>query len=299
MKKEKIKLEKEKETLLIPLYCKALESKKETPIISDNKAIEIVDKIEYDYTQLKIPRQTHVTICMRAKRFDNYAREFLQKYPKGIVVQLGCGLDSRFSRVDNSTVEWYDLDYPEVIKLRKNFYQETARYHLIPSPVMEFQWIDNLLSKKGPFIFLAEGLFMYLKEEEVKSLILTLQKKFSGSTLIFDSYSVLTAKNVKHHPSLKKTGAIIHWGIDNAHDIEKWNPGIHLIEEWYFTKSEEIRKLDIVYRIIFKIAGLFPVARKAHRILIFQLNEDDGVGFTTSQNDNKIKKMKMCEEKVV
>ena len=284
MKKEKIKLEKEKETLLIPLYCKALESKKELPIISDNKAIEIVDKIEYDYTQLKIPRQTHVTICMRAKQFDNYVGEFLQKYPKGIVVHLGCGLDSRFSRADNGTVTWYDLDYPEVIKLRKSFYQETARYHLIPSPVMEFKWIDNLLNKKGPFIFLAEGLFMYLKEEEVKLLILTLQKKFSGSTLIFDNYSVLTAKNVKHHPSLKKTGAIIHWGIDDAHDIEKWNPGIHLIEEWYFTQSEEIRKLDIVYRIIFKIAGLFPMARKAHRILVFQLNEDDGVGFTTSQN---------------
>jgi len=177
MKKEKIKLEKEKETLLIPLYCKALESKKETPIISDNKAIEIVSKIEYDYTQLKIPRQTHVTICMRAKQFDNYTREFLQKYPKGIVVQLGCGLDSRFSRINNSTVEWYDLDYPEVIQLRKSFYRETDRYHLIPSPVMEFKWIDNLLNKKGPFIFLAEGLFMYLKEEEVKSLIFTLQKK--------------------------------------------------------------------------------------------------------------------------
>lgn len=271
MEKEKIKLEKEKETLLIPLYCKALESKKDTPIISDNKAIEIVDKIEYDYIQLKIPRQTHVTICMRAKQFDNYTREFLQKYPGGIVVQLGCGLDSRFSRVDNSTVEWYDLDYPEVIQLRKSFYQETNRYHLIPSPVMEFKWIDNLLNKKGPFIFLAEGLFMYLKEEEVKSLILTLQKKFSGSTLIFDSYSVLTAKNVKYHPSLKKTGAIIHWGIDDAHDIERWNPRIRLIEEWYFTQSEEIGKLDIFYRIIFKIAGLFPVARKAHRIIVFQL----------------------------
>ncbi len=72
---------------------------------------------------------------------------------------------------------------------------------------------------------------MYLKEEEVKSLILTLQRKFSGPALIFDSFSVLTAKNVKNHPSLKKTGAIIRWGIDDAHDIEKWNAGIHLIEE--------------------------------------------------------------------
>lgn len=271
MEKEKIKLRKEKETLLIPLYCKALESKKETPIIIDNKAVELVSRIEYDYVQLKIPKQTHVTICMRAKQFDNYVREFLQKYPKSIVVHLGCGLDSRFNRVDNGTVEWYDLDYPEVIELRKSFCQETDRYHLIPSSVMDLTWLDHLSGKNRPFIFLAEGLFMYLREEEVKLLILTLKKKFSGSTLVFDSYSALTAKNVKHHPSIKKTGATIHWGIDDAHDIEKWNAGIHLIKEWYFTQSEEIRKLDIVYRIIFKIAGLFPVARKAHRILVFQL----------------------------
>jgi len=271
MKKEKIKLEKEKETLLVPLYSKALESKKETPIISDNKAIEIVSKTEYDYTRLKIPKQTYITICIRAKQFDNYVREFLQKYSKGIVVQLGCGLDSRFNRVDNNEVEWYDLDFPEVIELRKHFYKETDRYHLISSSVMELNWLDSINAKNKPVIILAEGLFMYLKEEEVKSLIITLQKKFSGSTLIFDSYSLLTAKNVKNHPSLKKTGAIIHWGINNAHNIEKWNAGIILIKEWYFTQSEEIRKLDIVYRIVFKLAGLFPVARKAHRILVFQL----------------------------
>jgi len=271
MEKEKIKLEKEKETLLVPLYCKALESKKKTPIISDDKAVEMVSEIEYDYSQLKIPKKTYVTICMRAKQFDNYVIEFMKKYPKSTVVHLGCGLDSRFVRVDNGTVEWYDLDYPEVIELRKKFYRETDRYHLIPSSVMEFKWIDNLLSKKGPFLFLAEGLFMYLREEEVRALILKLQKEFSGCQVVFDSYSALTAKHIKHHPSIKKTGACIYWGIDDAHEIEKWNAGIHLIEEWYFTQSENISKLGMGYKFLFKLSGLFSVARKAHRILVFQL----------------------------
>jgi len=271
MGKEKIKLEKEKETLLVPLYCKALESKKKTPIISDDKAVEMVSEIEYDYSQLKIPKKTYVTICMRAKQFDNYVIEFMKKYPKSTVIHLGCGLDSRFVRVDNGTVEWYDLDYPEVIELRKKFYRETDRYHLIPSSVVEFKWIDNLLSKKGPFLFLAEGLFMYLKEEEVKALILKLQKEFSGCQVVFDSYSALTAKHIKHHPSIKKTGACIYWGIDDAHEIEKWNAGIHLIEKWYFTQSEDINKLGTRYKFLFKLSGLFSAAKKAHRILVFQL----------------------------
>ena len=112
---------------------------------------------------------------------------------------------------------------------------------------------------------------MYLKEEEIKSLFKTLQTKFSRSNLIFDSYSAITARGIKNHPSIKKTGAIINWGIDNAKDIESWNDKTHLIEEWYFTRSAEISKLDFGYRLLFKIMGLFPIARKAHRILVFQL----------------------------
>jgi len=271
MEKKTIKLEKEKETLLIPLYCKAIESKKETPIISDDTAVKMVSEIKYDYAQLKIPKKTHVTLCMRAKQFDNYAIEFMKKYSNSVVVHLGCGLDSRFVRIDNGMVKWYDLDYPEVIELRRSFYQESDRYHLIPSSVMELKWVDNLIGEKGPFLFLAEGLFMYLREEEVKDLILKLQKEFRGCQLVFDAYSTLTAKHIKQHPSMRKTGAGIYWGIDDAHEIEKWNAGINLIDEWYFTQSEDINKLSIEYRFAFKFAGLFSAARKAHRILVFQL----------------------------
>jgi hypothetical protein len=74
------------------------------------------------------------------------------------------------------------------------------------------------------------------------------------------------------HPSMQKTGVEVFWGIDNAREIEHWNRGISLLEEWYFTRSDEIKKLDILYRILFKIAGLFPFANKAHRILAFRLD---------------------------
>ncbi|HER24684.1 MAG TPA: class I SAM-dependent methyltransferase [Candidatus Atribacteria bacterium] len=273
MDKEKVKLRNEKETLLIPLYCKYLESQKDSPIIKDEKAIEMVNSIEYDYEQLQIPKQTYVTICLRVKQFDNYVNNFLMAEPDSIVIHLGCGLDNRFKRVDNNAVEWYDLDFPEVIELRKHFYQETERYHFISSPVMELNWLDSINAKNKWVIILAEGLFMYLKEEEVKLLFQSFQNKFSINTIIFDSYSALTAKSIKNHPSIKKTGAVIRWGIDNAKDIESWGNKIYLKEEWYFTQSDEINKLDIGYRILFKLMSLFPMARKAHRILVFQIGD--------------------------
>ncbi|MEM5777416.1 MAG: class I SAM-dependent methyltransferase [Candidatus Aenigmatarchaeota archaeon] len=208
---------------------------------------------------------------MRAKQLDNYAKDFLAKEPESIIIQLGCGLDSRFNRVDNGKVEWYDLDFPEVIELRKHFYKETDRYHMVSSSVTELDWLNSVNAKNKPVLTLAEGLFMYLKEEEIKLLFKTLQSKFEICTVIFDSYSKITARVIKNHPSIKKTGAVINWGIDNAKDIESWGNNMHLKGGWYFTQSEEITKLDSSYRFLFKTMWMFPIARKAHRILVFEL----------------------------
>jgi UDP-N-acetylmuramyl tripeptide synthase len=69
---------------------------------------------------------------------------------------------------------------------------------------------------------------------------------------------------------LKETGAVIHWGIDDPKAIEQWADGIRLKEEWFFTQSEIVDKLG-GYRVSFKIAGLFAVANRAHRILYYSL----------------------------
>jgi O-methyltransferase involved in polyketide biosynthesis len=110
-----------------------------------------------------------------------------------------------------------------------------------------------------------------VKEEEIKALFKAFSNTFSKSIVIFDCYSELTAKGIKNHPSIKKTGAVIHWGVDNAKDIESWGDNIHLIEEWHFTQSDDLDKLDPGYRFLFKIMGLFPIAKKAHRIVVVQL----------------------------
>lgn len=268
--KEKILLTEEQETLLVPLYAKAVESRQPNPIFVDEKVQEILEHIEYDFDSLKVPRKTVVTLCIRAKKIDGYTREFLMNHPGGIVIHLGCGLDSRCTRVDGE-VEWYDLDMPEVIDLRRKFYEETDTYHMIPSSVSNLGWIDSISPQDRPVLVIAEGLLMYLKEADVKALILTLKAVFPGCDLVFDAYSVLTARSAGEHPSLKKTGAVIQWGIDDATAIEQWADGIRLKEEWCFTQAEDIAKLGFGYRLAFRIAGLFTMAKKAHRILYYSL----------------------------
>lgn len=269
---DKIVLTEEKETLLIPLYGKAMENKKEKPILADHKAVEIVDKIDYNFKSLKIPEKTNVMMCIRAKLMDDFVKGFLASGIENAAFHLGCGLDSRYNRIENSDVDWYDVDFKEVIEIRRQFYQETDHYHLIASSVTEPQWIEKLPIDKQRYIVIAEGLFMYLKEDEIKTLISRLKDRLGSYTLIFDAFSVLTAKNTRNHPSLKKTGAKINWGIDDPIELTKWGLEMQFVEEQYFTSNKEIDNLDFGTRTIFRIANLFPAAKKAHRILTFQIN---------------------------
>ncbi len=267
--RKKIRLAPEQETLMITLYSKAMGCP--DSLFDDDKSREILEQIDYDFTQLKVPVGTRLTVCIRARKIDDYVMGFLAKHPKGLVLHLGCGLDSRFTRVDNGDVEWYDLDMPEVIDLRKHFFEETARYHMIPSSVTNLRWAEMIPTQSHPVMVIAEGLMMYLTEEEARSLMLKLKEAFPGCEFVFDAFSTLTAKSVKGHPSIRRTGAVIHWGIDDAEDIEKWGDGIRLKEEWYFTQSEAIETLAFGYRLIFRLTGLFLAVRKAHRILYYAL----------------------------
>jgi len=267
----KVVLTEEKETLLIPLYGKAKENEKKAPVIIDRKAVEIVNQIEYNFDLLKIPEKTNIMMCIRAKIIDNYVNEYLKNSDKSIALHLGCGFDSRYDRIKNRNVDWYDVDFEEVIDIRRHFYKETDNYHQVASSVTESGWIEKIPRDREQYIVIAEGLFMYLKEDEIKVLISRLKERLGSYSLIFDAYSVLTAKSAKSHPSIKKTGAKIQWGIDNPVKLTEWGLQIQFIKELYFTSKEEIEKLNTSTRVMFKIANLFPIAKRAHRLLIYKI----------------------------
>jgi O-methyltransferase involved in polyketide biosynthesis len=264
---QKILLTEEQETLLITLFCKALPN----PIFHDPIAQGILAKIDYDFLQLKVPAQTQLTVRMRAKQIDAYTQSFLSTHPQAAVIHLGCGLDSRFQRLDNGLVSWNDLDLPDVIKLRKNFMTDTDRYHMISASVIDLTWLNLIPVEGQPVMVIAEGLLMYLAEEDVRALFLKLGEKFPGCHLVCDVFSQMTAGRVGRHPSLKKTGAVVRWGIDNSKDLEGWGQDTSLQEEWYFTQSEDIDLLSVGFRLAFKFARLFSAAQKAHRILYITL----------------------------
>lgn len=266
--KTKITLTPEQETLLITLYAKAQPG---NPLLFDPKALDILDQVDYDFTKLRVPYKTIILVCQRTNKLDAVTCDFLKENPYGVVLHLGCGLDGRFWRVDNGTVAWYDLDMLPVIELRQRFYPDNERYHLVAASVTDLDWMSLIVTEDQPVLVVAEGLLMYLGEEDVKHLLLQLQEVFPGCRLIADVFSRLTARMATRHASLKHTGAVLGWGIDDPHEIEGWADGISLLEEWYFSQDPALNRVSPGYRMAYKLAGAFKMARRAHRIVYYQL----------------------------
>jgi O-methyltransferase involved in polyketide biosynthesis len=268
--KEKVLLTKEQETLLIPLYAKA----QHNPIIHDEKARQILDGIAYDFSRLKIPQKTVPTLCIRAKQLDEYTRAFIDAHPDALILHLGCGLDSRCLRAQpdpRPETLWFDLDLRDVIDLRRKFYQESDGYRMIASSVTDLTWLEQIPAGEHPVLVIAEGLLMYLHEEDVRALILRLHERFPGCGIVFDAFSVMTVQRVHAHPSLQRTGAEVHWGIDDPHEIEGWADGIRLKEEWFFSQSPDIGKLGWFYRFMFRLTASIPAVQRAQRLLYYTM----------------------------
>jgi methyltransferase (TIGR00027 family) len=224
------------ETLLMMLYIRAVESQRPDALIKDERAVALVRRMDQDFLRNKLARvdeETLVAVILRNREFDRHARDFLARHPEAVVVHIGCGLDSRFERVDDGRVEWYDLDLPDVIELRRKLIGgEGERYHLLACSVLDSAWLDVVSAhRQRPYLFLAEGVLMYFNETRVKALVLTLKEHFPGAELAFDAFSPFFSWANNLRVTLTKVGARSYWALKHGQDLERWSDGIRLLDE--------------------------------------------------------------------
>jgi methyltransferase (TIGR00027 family) len=281
-----IKISDVSTTLLLTLYCHALESQSKNPILNDPKAVELTQKLNPELLKSKdrflrrlaegkSDKNLVVHISMRAKRYDEYVRDFLKRSPNGIIVNIGCGLDTRFWRIDDGKTIFYDLDLPEVIAIKKKFFIENERYHFIASSVLDDEWFERLLQHgKGPYMFVAEGVFMYLPGEDVKSLVLKLQSRFPGSELVCEVCNDLwlhepfkSMLNFKMQRQLHLgKGTSFNFGVKNSKEMEEWKRGIKFLDDWSYFDSAE-GKMGWI-----RFLSNFEFLRKTQWTIHYQLN---------------------------
>ncbi len=264
-----IALKKEMETLLIPLYGRAMMSEK--GLFKDPDAEVAISQIDYDFSKLQIKEKTQIMLSIRGALIDDYTKQYLADHPDSTVIYLGCGLDSRAKRLGYPSKLWYDIDFPEVIDIKKQLYPQTEHYKYVSSSVTDWAWLDNIETSNQPVLAIAEGLLMYLNEQDIKTLFLKMRDQFKDVTFVFDAYSEVTAEHAKNHPSLKKTGANVQWGIDSPQTLETYGEGITYVKTVYFTDDAATKNLPTRYRMMFQLAGKFKTAKEAHRIFVIKL----------------------------
>jgi O-methyltransferase involved in polyketide biosynthesis len=263
----KLNLEGVAQTLLIPLVTRAEESQRSDAMLKDDRAVALVNQIDCDFSRLKLHGHDAVAIILRVRKFDQHVRQFLTRYPDGIVVHIGCGLDTRFERVDNGQVEWFDLDLPEVIELRRKLIGgDGDRYHLISSSVFEFSWLEALNAyRQRPVLCIAEGVLPYFDESQVKSLVLKLREQFPGAELVCDAHTPFVIRTDNLQLALTGVKARLHWGLKHPRDLESWGDGIALLDTWYYFDDPEPRMSA------YRWMGRIPLLGKSTGIFHYRL----------------------------
>jgi methyltransferase (TIGR00027 family) len=246
-------------TAFITLFARATESQSAQPIIDDPQAAAIAAQLRPALAQSdrdlcqrlaagKLEPMVVVTVSQRARHFDKQVRAFCARHPDAVIVNLGCGLDTRFFRIDDGHLLYYDLDLPPMIELKRTLVQEQPRYRFVACSVLDHAWMDALAELGDrQFLFLAEGLFMYLPPADVQALVVELARRFPGSELVAEVFNNFWLrepwKGWVNRKMQRRLGfsadAGFQSGVDNERHCERWGHGIRFLDDWAYYDDQD------------------------------------------------------------
>ena len=251
-------------TLFIPLCGKSRVSRQHI-ILSDPTAEKIWEAERFPIRGKAASKWLACNMAMRARVFDDWTDEMLQKYPNALVLHIGCGLDSRCGRVKRPYGNWIDCDFPDVIAVRKKYFSETEAYHMRGLDAAD-QGQIRALPDSEEAIAVLEGISMYLPREALRGLFQALNEKYRSLHALMDIYTVLGAKASKYKNPVNDVGVTNLYGID---DIGDTLSGLHLRlkAEHSFTPEHLVRQLKPADRFVFKMLFTGKTYRKFYRLV--------------------------------
>ena len=249
-------------TLYIPLYGKAYVSRLGI-LLEDKKAEEIWDSEGFPLKGKAKSRWLAYYMGMRSAVVDRWTRQQLQEHPEAVVLHVGCGLDSRCERVESSKHLWFDVDFPEVIEERKRYFEEMETYHMIASDIRDADWLSQVPAGKTAIIVM-EGISMYLRPEELKTVLQRWKACFGEVRILMDTYTVFAAKATKYKNPINEVGVTEVYGFDDPRELE--TAGISFVQEHSMTPESLIQQLPKRERGIFRCLFAGKMARKIYRL---------------------------------
>jgi O-methyltransferase involved in polyketide biosynthesis len=263
---EQVRLGAVQETLFIPLAGRARETRKKRPILHDPKAAQIVDSVPFDTSKYGRGAGGLVGV-IRTAVFDVWVRDFLAEHPRGTVVELGTGLNTRFERVDNGTIHWMDLDLPDAIELRRRYFTDTDRRQMVAASALDEGWLPAVRERPGPYLFVTEGVLVYLRGDDVKRMLARLAAQFPGALIALDTYSQRMFDR-QQKMAAQRDIARWQWPCDDPRSLERL--GLNAVESVTLTRPPEALKARLPpwYRYLLPLAD--PILGQFVTITLFR-----------------------------
>lgn len=256
-------------SLWLTLCGRALDNRLSRPILGDNIADEVVRMVEFDYKKLHIPTSSAIYIAHRAKKLDEIAQRFIARHPNAVGLDLGAGLDSRALRIaPPPTVDWYDIDFPEVVGARRQLLPQDANPHDIGADVTESAWLDALPADR-PVVMVADGLIAFLSEEEMRIMVSRIIDHFPSGEIAFNGYSKFAVWAQKRFAGAESIKAVTKFpGFDDPRHPERWHPKLKLVREILCTREPEVAEFPLGLRLINHLtAPSTAVSRRGNVVL--------------------------------
>lgn len=253
-------------TLFVPLYLRHRETLREDGMITDRSASRIVQSVDYDFSKYESQKRGQIGVCIRVRHFDRLTKQFIDTHDNPVVVNLGCGLDTRSERVGTDKAIFYHIDLPEVMRVRDKLLPPDERNISISQSMFDPAWAQEIRQQnpKASFLVISEGVFFYFEEEQVRPVLETIARHLSPGELLFDGLSTTGCKLSARMS--KKINAPFKWGLDDDRQPEKWASNLRFADVAYYMDYEKHR-WDKMARVM----SIFPFFTKGFKMLRYRI----------------------------
>jgi O-methyltransferase involved in polyketide biosynthesis len=244
------------ESLFLTQCGRALDSRSPHPLLADTMAAEIVRKLGYDCGRFHLSASPILNIALRAKKLDEIALSFVTRHPDAVGLDLGAGLDTRVFRIaPPPTVDWYAVDFPDVITARRLLLPDRVNAHVVAADLTDPNWLDAVPAGR-PAVIVADGLLAFLAPADMVSLLKRLIDHFPSGEVAFNGYSRFAIWAAKHYHGTQSIADLIRSpGFDDPREPERWDPRLTLVREILLTREPEVAEFPLALRLWTRLAA--------------------------------------------
>ena len=257
--KEKVNVTGVPETMVQTLYARAKETKKQNAKIKDEIAVELVEKLDYDFSIADKDNAMNYGVIARTIVLDRMVEQYLKKHANTVVINLACGLDTRCYRMKGKYLRWYNVDLPETMKIRRQFLPETGPIYQIAKSAMDDSYVDGIDYHGENVLVIIEGLTMYLCEKDIRKMFSVIEKSFQKVTIMVETMSPFVVKHMKEK-SIEGSNAKFTWGVKNGTELQKIAANFSILHE--VSLVEGMKELMPMYHVIGKIPAIRNISNK-------------------------------------